>query len=383
MTLRLAATIFLSLSLMVGCGGSDDPGDDTAGDDTAGDDTTGDDTVDPPQPTSLERCADPETAVEPAWEVDNIRAPLIGLTVLDRTILVSSEDGAVKTWDLPAAGGAPTAPHYGTPFIDDGQVMRAIAAATPGGTDGFVGLDVTGRAHVWDPSGTALADPIQLVAEEGTFVALDADHTRVAGGTAAFAGGLAVADLATGEVTGPLETELWGIAAARFASTGALVSVGHWYGCAAIEVRDAADPSVVTGYWDSCHWDGPQVQGWFTAVAIAPDGSQAIAVGDSGYARFDLADIAAGPIALVQGPQPFRHVEWSVGDELAFAMGPSIVDEGASTVVVWSAPTTGEGDAVLRETDVPLAIGFALDPAAGLLLSAGSVGLVRGHACGE
>jgi hypothetical protein len=374
--IRLATPALLLLTaLAAACGGTgDDPGDDVVGDDVPGDD-------EPPPPTSLARCADPAMPIGEAWEVDNIRAPLTELTAIDRTLLLSSEDGAVKTWILPEGGtdGAPTTPHYGTPFVDDGAVMPALAAAGEGSDRAFAGLDVNGRAHVWTTAGQSAMEQLDLVTAPGSFVALDGERRWIAGGADLLSGGGFVADLATREVTGPLETLMWNTAAAAFTGDGMLVTVGHNYGCPAIELRDPADPAEAVAYWDGCHWEGEMLNtGWLRAVAVSPDGREAVAVGDGLYARFSLdpTALAAGPTAYVLGETQYSHVAWSAGDDLAFALGLESAAE--STIDVWSTAT----DTLARGTIVPAAVGIALDPASAVLVTARGDGMVRGDRCG-
>ena len=355
-----------ALAVCAACGGgSPDPGDDVVGDDVPGDDV-------PPTPTALARCADPALPIAQAWEVDNIHAPLRGQTQLGETILVSSEDGAVKTWNLPAAGGAPTAPHYGTPFVDEGTVMPALAA----GGSAFAGLDATGAVHVWDTGGAALADPFLLLPDPGTFVAIDHDARFVAGGSVEGTP-LAIADVGVGETSGALATQMWNVAGAAFTRDGKLVTVGHWYGAPAIELRDPADPATVVAYWDGAHSpDEMQYSGWLRAIAISPDSTQAIAVGDGWLMRFDLANLAAGPIAAVPADGSYDHVVWSVADDVALTLGPAGETDAALTV--WSTAT----NPALRTTTVPAAIGLTVDADAGVVIMARADGKVRGDRCG-
>lgn len=356
----------LAAPLAVGCGSSADPGDDMP----PGDDV-------PPDPTVLARCADPAKPITSAWEVDNIRAPLVAQTQLGSTILVTSGDGAVKTWDLPAAGGAPNAPHYGTPFVDEGVIVPALAAAPPGPVPAFVGLDAAGFAYLWGVDGSTLHDPIALVSSMGAFVAVDADLRWIAGGTDEFGGAMGVADLGTGELEGPLATEMWNVTDAEIGHGGKLVTVGHWYGCPAIELRDASDPTVVTAYWDGCRGDAAMLQGWLRAVALDPTATEAIAVGDGLFLRFDLANLAAGPTQVVQNDQRYDEVIWSAADELALTLGPA--GETESTISVWSTVD----HQVTRTTTVPAAIGLTVDADAGVLITARADGMVRGDRCSE
>jgi hypothetical protein len=364
----------VAIVLCAACGGGNpDPGDDVVGDDVVGDDT-------PPEPTALARCADPALPIDQAWEVDNIRAPLHAQTQLGSTILVTSADGAVKTWNLPATGGAPSAPGYGTPFVDEGDPVSAVGFTPPSGVDAFVGLDALGRAHVWSPTGAVLAEPVALLPDAlpgtGAFVAIDKDATWIAGGSSTGTP-LAVADLATGEVT-PLVTEMWNVAAATIAGDK-LITVGHWYGAAAIEVRDLADPATVLAYWDGAHTaDGAFFSGWIRAVAVDAGGTTAITVGDGLYLRFDLANVAAGPTADLMLPDDhFEHLVWSEADDVAIALGPRGETESALTVF-----STLE-DRVTRSVPVPAAIGLSADAEAALVVMARADGMVRGVHCGE
>jgi hypothetical protein len=364
-------SLLIPIPLLVACGGPAGPGDD---------DVPGPDAAPSVGPTALARCGDPARTIDRAWEVDNIRAPLVAQTQLGSTLLVSSGDGAVKTWTLPAAGGAPQPPSYGTPFVDDGDPVPVLAVAPPGPTPAFVGIDVNGGAHVWGAGGTTLHAPFAFTAAAGSYVAIDSNLRWLAGGTAEFAGGLTVADLETGDVTGPLETAMWHVTDAAIGHGGVLVTVGDWYGCPAIELRDPRNPTVVTGYWDGCHWDGPMLQSWFHSVAVNADATEAIAVGDGLYARFDLAAVAAGPVGYLLTDDRYDHVAWSVDDDLAFALGPT--PSVLSKITVWS--TTD--DVIRRSTTIPVPIqtvGLTLDPTTGTLITARADGMIRGDLCSE
>jgi hypothetical protein len=328
----------------------------------------------PPAPSPLARCADRDVPITTAWQVNNLHAPLVAVTRAGLTVAVASADGAVKTWILPAAGGAPAVgtPRYGTPFVDEGEVVPALAAAR----GAIAGLDGRGRAHLWNEEGEVMRAPAPLVPGAGVFVAIDEDRRWLAGGTAAFAGELAVTDLASGATTGPLATALWGATAAAIGHGGAWVTVGDWYGCHGIELRDPRDPAAATAYWDACHDpDEPPRHGSFRAVALDPDATAALAAGDGLLARFDLAALETGPVEAFATDDRLDHVAWLAGDGLALTLGPG--DEGTSTLAVWSV----EPLAPLRSVAVPEAIGLAVDAEAGVVILAGGDGLLRGLAC--
>lgn len=363
--MKILAALVLACACAACGGSSPDPGDDVPGDDTPGDDT-------PDQPTALARCADPDQPIAQAWEVDNIRAPLRAQTQLGSTVLVSSDDGAVKTWDLPAAGGEPTAPHYGTPFVDEGTVVPVLAA----GGGAFVGVDANGAAHLWDATGATLGAPIAAMSEAPTFVAIDRGAKFVATGSE-LGTPLAIADVDAGTSSGPLETQMWNVASAAFTRDGTLVTVGHWYGMAAIELRDPADPATVLAYWDGGHSpDGVQYPGWLRAVAVSADGASAIAVGDSQLLRFDLANVAAGPVAAAPLELGANHIVWSDVDDVALTLGAA--GETDAMLTVWSTATNQP----VRSTTVPAAVGLTADAAAGVLIMARTDGKVRGDRCG-
>ena len=330
--------------------------------------------IDPP--TALARCAAPAGTIEAAWEVDNVRDPLISQAQFGTTILLGSGDGAVKSWLLDGQG-TPSDPAYGTPFAEEGFPVTALAAAPAGGMPAFVGLDSYGQARLWSTNGFEIQPALSMTSTPGAYVATDDQLRWIAGGTADHGGALMIAELATGAIAGPLETPMWNITDAEFGRGGRLVTVGHMYGCPAIEVRDASTPAAVVGYWDGC-LNGGMLSGWLRAVAVSPDATQAIAVGDGLIMRFDLADVAAGPVDLEQTYTQLDRVEWSAADAVAITLGPDPAT-GGSTLTVWSTADL----AVARRTSVPGAIGLTVDPAAGLLVTARADGMVRADRCME
>jgi hypothetical protein len=326
----------------------------------------------PPQPTALAACADPATPMTTAWQVDNLHAPITAMTRTDRTVVLASEDGFVKTWILPADGGAPSdEPVYGTPLLIEGTRFDAVAAAP----SAIAGIDAGGRAFLWDPAGGALRDPIDMMSSAGTFVAVD-EHLRwLVGGTADFAGGLTITALDGGTPQGPLETTLWGAQAAAIGHGGVWAIAGDWYGCPALELRDPRDPATVTAYWDACHWDGPMINsGSLRDVEIDPYATSAIAVGDGVFTRFDLAAIAPGPTTLTQIEARLDDVVWLHGDDLAITLGPG--GDGLSSLGVWS--LDGE---LLRSETIEASAGLDVDLAAGTILTAGVDGQLSARRC--
>jgi hypothetical protein len=365
--MRNLASLVLAWSMLFGCAtDSDDPPIEPP-------------PIDPPptEPTALARCADPDVPVTRAWQVDNLHAPVSALTRAGRTVVLASDDGAVKTWILPADGGAPSSePVYGTPLVDEGDRFAALAAAPPGPTAAIAGIDTAGRAHVWHADGGELRDPIDMMASGGSFVAVDEQLRWLVGGTDAFAGDLTITPLDTGTPQGPLATELWGAADAEIGHGGNWVTVGDWYGCVAVETRDPRDPATVTGYWDGCHWDGPQLSGKFASVDLDPYATTALAVGGGVFARFDLTRLGGGPTHHAQIEARLEHVVWLHGDDLALTLGPGA--DGTSQLGVWSL-----GGELLRTATIEAAIGITVDLEAGTIVTASADGLLRGHTCGE
>jgi hypothetical protein len=324
----------------------------------------------PGTPTALARCADPARPITPAWEVDNIRTPLLALTQLGSTIVVASGDGAVKTWVLDGAG-SPSDPAYGTPFVDDGDVVTALAA----GAGAIAGLDGNGWSRLWSTTGAVLHPPLALTPAAGTYVAVD-EHQRWIAGGSEVSGGPSVANLETGVVDGPLATEMWNVTDAVSGHGGRLVTVGHWYGCPAIEHRDPREPGRVLGYWDGCR-GALAATGWLRAVALDPYATTAIAVGDGLVMRFDLSNLAAGPVAVAETTARLDAVQWSADDEVAITLGTD--PDGGSTLTAW----TTDDLVARRAIDVPAAIGLSVDRTTGLLITARADGMVRADRCGE
>lgn len=333
--------------------------------------------ADPPpdpdaMPSALARCADPAVPLAQRWQVDNLHDPITSIARTGRTVVVATADGALKTWQIAAAGATETRPLYGEPIVDQGVALGALAAG-PGAA--VVGIDVAGQARVWSADGAELAPSRALVPTAGTLVATDDQLRWLVGGTDAFAGELMIADLATGAIRGPLPTQLWHATAAHLGRGDRWITVGEWYGCPAIDVRDPRTPDVEVGYWDACRGAGATMQtGWFRALAVDAGATSVIAVGDQLLATFALGSIASGPTAIATSDTRFDRVARLDGDGLAITLAQR---GDASELTWWSLDDL----TVRRTATIPTAVDVAVDAEAGLVIAASRDGLLRGYAC--
>ncbi len=326
------------------------------------------------EPSALAGCADPAVAVAQRWQVDNLHDPITSIARTGRTVVVATSDGAVKTWEIAAAGATETRPLYGEPIVDQGVALGALAAG-PGA--GIAGVDVEGQGRVWMADGAEVVPARALVPAAGALVAVDDQLRWLVGGTEAFAGDLTIAELATGAIRGPLPTQLWHASAAHLGRGDRWVTVGDWYGCPAIDVRDPRAPEVEVGYWDACRGDGGSMQGgWFHAVAVDAAATTAIAVGDQLVATFALGAVGAGPTATATTDVRIDRVARLDGDGLAITLAQR---GDASELTWWSL-----ADLTVRRTEtITAAVDIAVDPEAGLVIAASADGLLRGYACAE
>ena len=332
--------------------------------------------TDPPLPTpsALARCADPAVALEERWLVDNLHDPITAIARTGRTVVVASADGALKVWQTSAAGAAETRPTYGTPIVDEGTALGAIAA----GPDGAIaGVDVDGQARLWRVDGSELAPARAMLPAAGSLVAIDYQRRWMVAGTRDFAGDLTIADLDAGTRVGPVQTILWGVTATHLGGDDRWVSAGHWYGCPALELRDPRAPEAALASWDACRDAvGAQHTGWFRALAVDDTATEALVVGDNLLATFTLASLDDGPTALATTDVRLDRVVRLDGDRLAITLAAR---GDASELTWWSLD-----DLTARRTvTIPAAVDLVVDAEAGLLVAASADGLLRGYACGE
>lgn len=326
-----------------------------------------------PEPSALARCADPAVALETRWQVDNLHDPITSIARSGGTVVVASADGALKIWEVAATGASETRPTYGTPIVDRGVPLGAIATA-PGAA--IATVDTEGQARVWAADGSVLHPPRALTPTAGALAAIDDDLRWLGAGTAEFGGQLALADLAAGTST-PVTSQLWNATRTHLGRGDRWITAGHWYGCHAFEVRDPRDPAVETGYWDSCRGaGGPQLVGWFRDLAVAADGDELVAAGDQFIATFALDGLARGPLATAMPDVVLQRVARLDADRLAI----TLATRGETSELTW---WSLDDLTVRRTVTIPAAVDMTVDPGRGLVITASAGGLLRGHACAE
>ena len=322
-------------------------------------------------PSALARCADPAVALTTRWEVDNLHDPITSIARTGTTVVVASADGALKIWETGAGGAAERRPTYGDPIVQAGVALSAIAA---GAEATVASVDVEGRARLWSAGGAELRAPMALLAGAGALIAFDEQRRWLVGGTAGFAGELAIADLASGAVHAPVATQLWHATAAQLTGDR-WITAGDWYNCPAIDVRAPSAPDAELAYWDNCRSDtGTDAEGWFRALAVDASGTELLAAGDQLLATFALASVAGGPTAIAATDVRIDRVGRLDGDRLAI----SFATRGEVSELTW----WSLADLTARRTaTIAAAVDVAIDPELGLIVAASADGILRGYTC--
>lgn len=323
----------------------------------------------PPAPSPLARCAAPSAALTTAWQVDNIHAPITAVTASGTTIVVGSADGAVKLWHLARDRAAELRPGYGTPLREAGPAVTAVAATADGTA---VTLDNDLGASAWRLDGTPVGAALAVTEAPAGFAAVDATGTRLAAASDAPFAPLALTDLSAATPTRFLETSLWHLTGAAFTDRQ-VIAVGDWYGCPGVEVRDHDGGAPAT--WDDCNGaGGGRRQGWFRAVATSADGTTALAVGDGVLARFDLADVTAGPTAIVTTDLALEQVALLEGDGVLVTLGRA---GDAAELTFWDLDDLTR----LRSHPAAAGVGLTVEPTAGIAVVTAADGTLTGLAC--
>lgn len=328
-----------------------------------------------PDPSPLARCADPAVALEQRWQVDNLHAPITALTSHRGTVVVGSADGAVKLWNLSPAGATAVRPGYGEPITLTGAAVGALATSPDGAV---AAVDVDGGTSAWALDGAELMPRRAVLPAAGALVSLAADGATLLAGTAEFAGDLRVVDLGADTAT-ELLTELWHVEAARATGTR-WVLAGEWYGCVAVEVRDTAAAETRVALWDACRGTGgTSAQGRFHALALDAAGTSAVVVGDGLIARFDLADVEAGPVAQTATDLRLDRVVRLDGDDVVVTLG----HRGAAAELTWWSLDTLQPLRTAALPALPETTDLVVEPVTGVAVTAAADGTLRGHACAE
>ena len=206
-------------------------------------------------------------------------------------IAVGSTDGAIKLWSILDPNDPTTTGNgvgYDASFGEGTPVFGALAYTADGSW--IAGGSEVGEVSVWSTTTGDNLGAITVGELAITSVAPSPTGDRVAFADASFAGNVRVWNRASGEVSDALVTELWAVnALAWVPSTGALVLAGDWYGVPMVELRDAADPTVVIGSWLN---DIEPVTGTILDIALTADESRVVFAGNGFVGDVDLASLA-------------------------------------------------------------------------------------------
>jgi len=332
--------LLLGLVLATGCGT---------------DGTTVDPPDDPPaEATAIERCLAGGGTLQQLWMTSNQHGPVSSIAVGGTTVVLGSLDGSVKQW---TTGG--TSPIYGVPFEDDTGIVVDSLAFAHGADDKVAGVDRDGRFNEWRISDASPMRNLPVVTEGPlTAVAISSQQAAVAIGPESPE--VRVIDRASGDISEPLTTQLWGATSMAFAGDS-LFTAGHWYGVPEIERRDTSAPDAVVEEWRE-----NSLQGQVKAIAV--NGAYLAATGDNLVAILDPMAIAGEKI-VVSVPD-----HQGIGVVLLTDMIVTVGHEG--TLRTWS--TTGEPLATLQ---IPEPVGIGRDAEGATLFTSGPDGMLHAFGC--
>ncbi|MGE0400058.1 MAG: WD40 repeat domain-containing protein [Kofleriaceae bacterium] len=334
--------LLLGLVLASGCG-------------TDGTGSPVDPPIDPPaEATPIERCLAGGGTFQQLWATSNQHGPVSSIAVGGSIVVLGSLDGSVKQW---TTGGA--SPSYGVPFEDDTGIVVDALAFAHGEHDEVAGVDRDGRFTEWRVSDASPMRTVPVITDGAlTAVAISSRQAAIARGPESPE--VRVIDRASGDVSPPLTTALWGATSMAFAGE-ALFTAGHWYGVPEIERRSTESPDAVIEEWRES-----SLQGHVRAIAV--DGVHLAAAGDSFVAILDPGAIAGDKtIVPVEG-----HA--AVGVALLTDMVATAGREGS--LRLWT--TAGEPVATLT---IPEPVGIARDAAGTTLFTSGPDGLLHAFGC--
>lgn len=304
--------------------------------------------------SAIERCLAEGGALAVDYAVSNQHGAVTSIAVGGTTVVLGSVDGSVKQW---ATDG--TAPSYGAQFTPSGPVVGALAFTG----EHLLGADATGSLQEWHAPSSEPTRTLPVVTEALGVIGVDPAGARVAVATPATTT-MHVVDRASGAVSAPLVTNLWGVAS--LALTGEqLITAGHWYGVPELERRTLASPVERVDAYQFA-----ERLGWIRATAIV--GDKVLVAADGFVAIFALDALAAGPLAITERPgHAPRGLAVLRGGELFATAG---VD---GVLHLWRV-ATGEH---VAELAIAPAIGVATDAAGDRLFTSGDDGMLRAFRC--
>jgi hypothetical protein len=311
--------------------------------------------IDPPQDaTPIERCLASGGTLQKLWSTSNQHGPVSSIAVGGSIVVLGSLDGSVKQW---TTGGM--SPSYGVPFEDDTGVAVDALAFAAGSPEKVAGVDRDGRFTEWRVSDASPMRTVPVITDGAlTAVAISSRQAAIARGPES--PDVHVIDRASGDVSPPLTTELWGATSMAFAGES-LFTAGHWYGQPEIERRSTTAPDDVIEEWRE-NTLSAQVK------AIAVDGVHLAAAGDNFVAILDPEAIAGEKtVVSVEGHD-------AIGVALLTDMVVTVGREG--TLRTWS--MTGEPLATLT---IAVPVGIGRDATGATLFTSGPDGFLHAFGC--
>lgn len=334
--------LLLGLALASGCG-------------TDGTGVPTDTPIDPPtEATPIERCLANGGTLQELWATSNQHGPVSSIAVSGTIVVLGSLDGSVKQW---TTGG--TSPSYGAPFEDDTGIVVDALAFAPGNQERVAGVDRDGRFSEWRVSDATPMRTLSVI-QDGALTAVAISERQAVIARGPESPEVRVIDRASGEISAPLSTQLWGATSMAFAGDS-LYTAGHWYGVPEIERRSTAAPGEVIEEWRES-----SLQGHVKAIAV--NGAHLAAAGDDLVAILD-PDAIAGEKVVV----PVAGHE-AIGVELLTDMVVTAGREG--TLRTWS--LAGESLATLT---IPEPVGIGRDAEGATLFTSGPDGLLHAFGC--
>lgn len=311
--------------------------------------------IDPPMDaTAIERCLAGGGTLHQLWATSNQHGPVSSIAVGGDTVVLGSLDGSVKQWTTSG-----TSPIYGVPFEDDTGIVVDALAFAQGADHEVAGVDRDGRFTEWRVSDASAMRTLPVVSDGAlTAVAISERQAVIARGPDSPE--VRVIDRATGAISAPLATQLWGATSMAFAGD-ALYTAGHWYGVPEIERRSTASPDAVVEEW--------REQSLTAHVkAIAVDGAHLAATGDNFIAILDPQAIA--------GEKTLVAAEGHDGVGVALLTGMVVTVGREGTLRTWS--MTGEPLATLT---IPEPVGIGRDAEGATLFTSGPDGQLHAFGC--
>jgi WD40 repeat protein len=316
--------------------------------------------ADPPGDASpLERCLAGGGALHELWATGNQHGAVTSIAVASSTVVLGSEDGSVKQWNLAGSSAS-----YGTPFLDDtGIVVDALAFSTDGQV---LGADRRGRVSEWRVSDAQPMRTMEITSEPLAAIAVSehADLAAVALGSSSPE--VRVITRATGSISAPLATTLWGVRSVLFGHGRKLFTAGHWYGVPMIERRSTDAPGEVISEWSDM-----ALAGHVHAIAVNSYATRMAAAGDDFIAVLDVETLD-GDGTIVHPVADHRAIGVAMTGPHTFA---TVGAEG--TLRLWNLATAEP----IGQLEIAEPIGLGVDASGEHIFTSGPDGDLHAYGC--